>query len=432
MPTTSPFSDSTTHSDSKGRPDFGTPGTRERGIALVPSLMGPIQNWLGDSSFLARALPYLAILVVALEESIERPSIWQLAITGLLLVSFTVLQAMGTRTLRSHFYLPIAAGQALCAIGVVITGATPHFGIILFFVLCMMMVRRLSVYAAIAGAVTGNATLLLTYLAHGVSLLIWFPQILNSMIGFFVFIGFAVMYVRTQQKEAESEELLRELTSAQARTRELAVLQERERIARDMHDAVGHRLTVATVMLEGAERLVKDDSERASQLLRTSQEQVRKGLEELRGAVRALLIQEVNKQPLARTLEELVEIYGRAADGEVRFEAGAELPEPDNDRKSVIVRTAQEALTNALKHAAAREVILRLDFVAGEYRLTCEDDGRGLARTTDSTRSAGGFGIESLKVRADVHGGTVELADSPSGGAILKLALPAATGTQDG
>ena len=428
MPTTSPFSDSTTPSDSREIRSQRSPATRERSLPLVPTLMGPIQSWLGDSSFMARALPYLAILIVALEESIERPSIWQLTVTGVLLLIFTVLQATGTRTLRSQFYLPIAAGQALCAIGVVITGATPHFGIILFFVLCMMVVRRLSVYAAIAGAVIGNATLLLAYLVNGVSFLIWFPQILNSMIGFFVFIGFAVMYLRTQQKEAESDELLRELTTAQARTRELAVLQERERIARDMHDAVGHRLTVATVMLEGAERLVKEDSERASRLLRTSQEQVRKGLEELRGAVRALLIQEVNKQPVAQTLEELVEAYGGAAAGDIRFEATSELPEPDNDRKSVIVRTAQEALTNALKHADAREVVLRLDFVAGEYLLTCEDNGRGLIGGKDPMRMAGGFGIESLKVRADAHGGTLELSDSPSGGAVLKLSLPARGG----
>jgi signal transduction histidine kinase len=102
--------------------------------------------------------------------------------------------------------------------------------------------------------------------------------------------------------------------------------------------------------------------------------------------------------------------------------------EPDPERKLVIVRTAQEALTNVQKHAAASRVELALVLEGGAYVLTCRDDGRGPAAAGDPPAAppGSGFGLGSLRSRAAAFGGRVALESAPGGGALLRLTLPAA------
>ena len=92
---------------------------------------------------------------------------------------------------------------------------------------------------------------------------------LSFGVGFFAFIAFSIAFRRSLQARAESEQLLAELTSAQGRLRDIAVMEERQRLAREMHDAVGHRLTAAAVLLEGAARLIRTEPARATRMVET-------------------------------------------------------------------------------------------------------------------------------------------------------------------
>jgi signal transduction histidine kinase len=325
----------------------------------------------------------------------------------------------------------LAAALAASAIGVAImaVGATPIFGAILFFVLCTIVGMRLSLGVAIVWVGGATAALLVCLLVSGDR--DWLPTIVSFSVGFFAFIAFSVAFRRSLQARAESQQLLAELMSAQGRLRDMAIMGERQRLAREMHDAVGHRLTAAAVLLEGAARLIRPEPDRATRLVETSRAQVRQGLDELRAAVSALHADNQGTQSLADVLSALVDVFAQGAEARVTLDLPAGVAEPEPDRKRVIVRTAQEALTNVQKHAAATRIELALRIEGSAYVLTCRDNGRGPAAAQDAQAAPGGtgYGLGNLRARAAEFGGTVDLEPGPDGGALLRLTLPVEGGT---
>ena len=167
---------------------------------------------------------------------------------------------------------------------------------------------------------------------------------------------------------------------------------------------------------------------RAARMVETSREQVRQGLDELRGAVSALREGAQGSPPLAEVLAALVDVYAQGAGAEVSLDLQPGLSEPEPDRKTVIIRTAQEALTNVQKHAAATKIEISLVSRDDAWVLTCCDNGRGLAGAREPT--ATGYGMGNLRARAAAFGGRVDLEQAPGGGAILRLTLPT-RGTRD-
>jgi signal transduction histidine kinase len=308
-------------------------------------------------------------------------------------------------------------------------GAAPIYGAILFFVLCTIVGMRMSVGVAISWVAGATAALLVCLILSGDRN--WLPSIVSFAAGFFAFIAFSVAFRRSLQARAESQQLLAELISAQGRLRDMAIMEERQRLAREMHDAVGHRLTAAAVLLEGAARLIRPEPDRAIRLVETSRAQVRQGLDELRAAVSALRADMPGTQSLSEVLSALVDVFAQGAEAKVTLDLPPSVSEPDPDRKLVIVRTAQEALTNVQKHAAATRIELALTSGGGTYVLTCRDNGRGPAAGQDGQAAPGGtgYGLGNLRTRAAAFGGTVDLEQGPDGGAILRLTLPAAGGT---
>ena len=125
---------------------------------------------------------------------------------------------------------------------------------------------------------------------------------------------------RSLQARAESQQLLAELMSAQGRLRDMAVMEERQRLAREMHDAVGHRLTAAAVLLEGAARLIATEPARATRMVETSRAQVRQGLDELRAAVSALRTDMPGTQSLPEVLGALVDVFAQGAEAKVTLD----------------------------------------------------------------------------------------------------------------
>jgi signal transduction histidine kinase len=325
----------------------------------------------------------------------------------------------------------LAAALAASAIGVAImaVGSTPIFGAILFFVLCTIVGMRLSLGVAIAWVGGATAALLVCLIVSGHR--DWLPTIVSFGVGFFAFIAFSVAFRRSLQARAESQQLLAELMSAQGRLRDMAIMEERQRLAREMHDAVGHRLTAAAVLLEGAARLIRPEPDRATRMVETSRAQVRQGLDELLAAVSVLRADVQGSQTLSGVLSALVDVFAQGAEAKVTLDFPAGCPEPEPDLKLVIVRTAQEALTNVQKHAAATRVELALRTEGSSYVLTCRDNGRGPAAAEDAKGVPGGtgYGLGNLRTRAAAFGGTVDLEPGPDGGTLLRLTLPAAGGT---
>ena len=156
------------------------------------------------------------------------------------------------------------------------------------------------------------------------------------------------------------------------------------------------------------------------------------GLEELRAAVRSLVTPDQASRPVAEMLAAIVKAYSQATEAAVALSVQPSLPEPDADGKLVIIRTAQEALTNAQKHACATRVELSLTAAGGNYLLICRDNGRGIGPETVGDPTRRHFGIENLRTRAATIGGSIELRSQSGGGALLRLVLPVSRGTKRG
>lgn len=322
---------------------------------------------------------YLTTAGVAVAELLQVPPGPRFAWTAALLAAFAAVLVAVFRFLHkgSRVGVPFLVLLASAiAIGITAVGASTSLGAILLFLLCAIVGMQFPLAGIIAWVTGANAALLVCLLLSGDRS--WILSLLSYDLGFLAFAVFSIVIRRALQARAESQQLLEELTSAQGRLRDLAIMEERQRLAREMHDAVGHRLTAAAVLLEGAARLIPTEPARATQMVETSRTQVRQGLDELRAAVSALRADTHVSQSLSDVLVALVEVFAQGAEPRVTLEIQPGMAEPDPDRKLVIVRTAQEALTNVQKHAAATRVELVLKLEENAYVLTCRDNGRGV------------------------------------------------------
>jgi signal transduction histidine kinase len=253
-------------------------------------------------------------------------------------------------------------------------------------------------------------------------------------LGYFSF-GYAnLLRVRAETARKESERLLEELQQAhrqlQAHAQEaedLAVARERNRMAREMHDTLGHRLTVAAVQLEGAQRLIPGEPQRAAHMVGTVRDEVREALSELRRAVATLRTPPEADLSLPHALERLTAQFEQSTGLTMHLELPQDIPSLPATHRLALYRAAQEALTNVQRHAQAEEVWLRLTSGAHTLALEVADNGVGIAETAEDS----GFGLRGLQERAAQLGGTLALSARP-GGTTLTLRLPSPMDPSDG
>jgi len=218
----------------------------------------------------------------------------------------------------------------------------------------------------------------------------------------------------------------RQLEAYAAQIETLAAIEERNRLAREMHDTIGHRLTAAAMQLEGAERLAASRPERAIALIGAGRQQVRDALRDLRATVGRLREPVEVELPLPQALHRLAASFGEATGLVIHLELPEAPCEMTAAQRLALYRTAQEGLTNIQRHAAARQAWLRLECAADRISLHVSDDGRGLVADAGSSAGepGGGFGLAGLRERAAQLGGAVALANRPGGGALLTIQLP--------
>ncbi|MFC9238635.1 sensor histidine kinase [Streptomyces decoyicus] len=214
-------------------------------------------------------------------------------------------------------------------------------------------------------------------------------------------------YTRAVEDRARQLELTHRIEAEQAAARE------RARIAREMHDILSHAVSLMIVQAEAGPVAVRTAPERAEAAFDAISETGRDAMVQLRrmlGVLRedgAAVPAPREPQPALAELPDLVErvrnsgltvVYGTT--GEVR-------PLPP-DTEATVFRIVQEALTNAVKHAAAHQVSVRLAYAADELRITVTDDGRGPGTTT-------GHGLVGIRERAAAHGGSAGIGAGPGG-----------------
>jgi signal transduction histidine kinase len=242
---------------------------------------------------------------------------------------------------------------------------------------------------------------------------------------FFGFFGWTM--VQAQKDRLRSQELLADLQEAHEklqryteRVEELAVAEERNRIAREMHDTLGHRLTIAAVQLDGAARLVHTNPQKTETIIRTVHGQVKEGLAELRKTVAMMRAPVDEDLPLPQALTRLASSVKEATGLNLHLEMPDEMPWLPSTHRHALFRAAQEGLTNIERHASATEAWIRL--VCGDNRvdLFIEDNGIGLNPALEKD----GFGLTGMRERAFLLNGTFIIQPRENRGTRLTFSLP--------
>ncbi|WP_256177741.1 GAF domain-containing sensor histidine kinase [Kitasatospora aureofaciens] len=231
------------------------------------------------------------------------------------------------------------------------------------------------------------------------------------------------------------EELLRILAAHAAlalsnarlyeRSRELTLAGERARIAHDLHDAVSQKLFSLRLTAKAAATLVERDPARARAELAEVARLAAEAADELRAVVIELRPAALEEDGLSATLASQVQVLDRAHTADVAFAADSVRALPPA-QEAALLRVAQEALHNALRHSGARRVtVTLLETPARGAVLRVRDDGRGFE--PESVRRAGRhLGLASMRDRAAAVGGTLTLESAPGRGTLVEMEVPGA------
>jgi signal transduction histidine kinase len=326
---------------------------------------------------LAGYLVGIAISVPARELSARRRTLGLLMV-GAAAVLLTIVQPKGAMV-GAVYYVVIVAAIALEAIPALLISA--------------LVVAAECAALAMAADDAGDAIV-----ATLVSIIPWF--LVMRLVG---------------QLHDEREEL-RESRAAHA---ESAALAERGRVARDMHDVLAHSLSALALQLEGARLLAHDrdaDPEVVAAVER-AHHLAADGLAEARDAIAALRGEML---PGPERLEHLADAFA----GDCTLAVTGTPRELGSEARLAIYRTAQEALTNVLRHSAFERVDLRLAYEADGTRLEIQDHGSGAPVTVGGGSPGGGYGLTGMRERAELLGG--RLSAEPTGdGFRVELWLPA-------
>lgn len=241
---------------------------------------------------------------------------------------------------------------------------------------------------------------------------------------------FSAMMFLLLRKEADSrrraEALTRRLDDANeqlreysAQVEELSATRERNRIAREIHDTLGHALTVVNMQLETARALVGSDAEKSAAFLEKAQAMTRKGLADVRASVASLRASPLEGRSLELCLRGLLE-PARAAGLSASFAVKGESRPLGEAVEAALYRSVQEGLTNVRKHARARSVSLELDYAReGAVTLILRDDGVG-CESLD-----GGFGLVGIRERIQLLDGETAISTAPGKGLELTIRVRA-------
>lgn len=313
------------------------------------------------------------------------------------LVAIAATSMIPTRGPRTAVALAVIA-----AAGVALT-AGPHGQCLAWFGLCVLAFEVMIVAGPRLGALfllAAEAPLVGHLLTPHVDVG-WLPWVA----GVAVSAGAGALIARQQQ-------LVTQLRVAQAGLAERSRAEERNRIARDLHDVIAHSLTVSLLHISSARLAVSEDPDDAARALAEAERLGRQSLDEVRsivGLVRSDNGDDGSRLTPVPGLEGLGRLAARfrSAGADVTLERSGDLTSLPATASTTLYRIAQEALTNAAKHAPGSPVSVRVSAMEGRAELMVESGG--------APRSGRGMGLESMRERAEAIGGTCEAGPGGAG-----------------
>lgn len=335
----------------------------------------------------------------------------------------------------------LALGLLVVITGVI--GVLPIIGLqwdwLLFLVTLSMLVMLLTFRQAIGAGI-------LVYI--GVVLnLSWlddwhWSQVYTSLLTLFpafLFVGLYMLIFRILEAQKERAELLlhqlevsnAELERAHAQLQdyaneveELTIVRERTRLAREIHDTLGHYLSILNIQLETIGKLQERDPARAAVEIAEARRVAAQSMQEVRNAVAALRPTSIAELSFAEAITQLGKEFERnAPETALTLDLETELPSLSPDISVALYRTVQETLTNIRRHAEASKVLVRLRYEDGMMDLLVLDNGKSEAHSA-SERQGEGFGLIGLRERIELLGGQVSYGSDEQGGYRVTVRVP--------
>jgi signal transduction histidine kinase len=202
-----------------------------------------------------------------------------------------------------------------------------------------------------------------------------------------------------------------------------AILSERNRVAREIHDTLAQGLAATSVHLRLAKKLANSDPAALQHHLEVSQELVRDSLEEARNSIWNMRSQVLETGDLASALQGILKQMADGAELKTFFEVKGRARRLAPVLENNLLRVGQEAITNAFKHAQAGEVRVTLEFGERHFQLQVQDNGRGFDPQKPAQRN-GSFGLVGLQERATELQGELHIRSAPGQGTEVKLRVP--------
>jgi signal transduction histidine kinase len=206
------------------------------------------------------------------------------------------------------------------------------------------------------------------------------------------------------------------------RSRELSIVEERNRLARELHDSVSQKLFGLVLTAEAAATLLERDAAAAREQVVGLGELAQDALAELRSLIFELRPPSLEQEGLAATLRKQVDVLQRVHGREIELRIAA-TPQAEPEAEAEVLRIAQEALHNALRHAGPGRIELRLQARDGRLVVTVADDGVGFDPADPALR-ARRLGLTSMEERAAALGGTLAVVSRPGEGTTVTLEVP--------
>ncbi len=239
----------------------------------------------------------------------------------------------------------------------------------------------------------------------------------------FLVVGFSVSYlisrIKNQQQSLEAANVT--LTHYASTLEQLATSRERNRLSRELHDTLAHTLSGLAVQLETVKAYFKIDQDTSQLALEKALTSVHSGLTETRRALKALRASRLDELGLSKAIVAMAEESAAQAHLTLSLSIPLKMPTMSPDIEQCIYRTAQEAITNAVNHAGAKNLSVNIDAVRGKIILGVIDDGIGF-----EVSDAGGgdhFGLSVMRERAQVNGGKLDIISRPGEGTVVRLTI---------
>ena len=330
------------------------------------------------------------------------------AVAGLGMLTWALLDNHPRLAQHRARWLPVVLGVIAVAAG---AGAgTPTLGSLALAIFALVAALAAGSDASLAAALAVTAAGILATEISGVA----FRGSYGTLIGLPAVIAAGLIIGRNRGsyriQAEQAAELLAQREQLQAEQRRADLLDERTRIAREIHDVLAHSLGALSIQIQAARSVLTDrgDIERASDLLAAAQRMAAEGLTETRRAVHAL---RSDTLPLEEELARVTGTYAERYRVEASFGAAGDPRPVPPEAIIAMLRIAQEALVNAAKHAAGQPVTVRLEYRDADVQLAVRNKLPAAPGTGDPavlSTANGGYGLTGMRERLRILSGTLE------------------------